>query len=143
MVLLADPGAPGHDVHDLVGDNPVHVYVGADDHDPVSLLGRGPLGGPGLLGADPAAASYGAVRFGVPQGGDDITGVLGLHNHAAGHYLHPGGAGIHNVSTISAGGAPLTVDGRDDHKYQPLSHVLLDAAESGLPGPLRGLLHLL
>ncbi|GAB4012875.1 alpha/beta hydrolase [Nocardioides ultimimeridianus] len=134
VVLLADPGAPGSNVHDLVGDSGIRVYVGADDHDPVSLIGSGPHGGPGTLGADPATATYGAQRIGEQTGPESIDGVMKFGNHGSSNYLGPGTPGLGNVAALATGGTPDVVPGRDADNYESLgdlaAHSLLNATPS-------------
>ncbi|GAB3851279.1 hypothetical protein GCM10028801_00490 [Nocardioides maradonensis] len=141
VVLLADPGAPGSNIHDLVGDSGIRVYAGADDHDPVSLIGSGPHGGPGRLGADPATAAYGAERIGEHTGPVSVGGVLGFGNHGSRNYLGPGTEGLANVAALATGGTPHVVAGRDGDNYQNLgdltAHALLDAT----PGSVDNLLY--
>ncbi|GAB2968876.1 alpha/beta hydrolase [Nocardioides montaniterrae] len=141
--LLANPGLPGHNVHDLVGNSGIHVYVGADDHDPVSLLGSGPLGGPGNLGADGAAASYGADRIPEDPSPESASGVLGFGNHQSDHYLgmHDDGTptrGLQAVATLATGGHPDLVPGRTADNYESLGDLVKHGAADALPGPVRG-----
>ncbi|MCL2544233.1 MAG: alpha/beta hydrolase [Nocardioidaceae bacterium] len=131
VVLVANPGVPGHDVHDLVGNSGIHVYVGSDDHDPVSLLGRGPAGGTGTLGQDPAAASYGATRFSVSGGPETLYGLT--HNHDAGSYFS--GEGLRNITAIATGHQPQVVAGRTEGSYENLPTFVRHSAEGSLPWP--------
>ncbi|HWU20195.1 MAG TPA: alpha/beta hydrolase, partial [Nocardioides sp.] len=134
LVLLADPGAPGSNVHDLVADSSIRVYVGADDHDPVSLIGSGPHGGPGTLGVDPATTAYGAQRIGEWTGPESIDGVIKFGNHRAGNYLGSGTDGLDNVAALATGGSPHLVPGRDAGNYESIddlaAHALLNATPS-------------
>lgn len=141
VVLLADPGAPGSNVHDLVGDSGIRVYVGADDHDPVSLIGSGPHGGPGRLGTDPATASYGAERIGEHTGPETVGGVLGFGNHGSGRYLGPGTEGLANVAALATGGTPHLVPGRDGDNYENLGDLTAHALLNATPIPADNVLY--
>ena len=141
VVLLADPGAPGSNVHDLVGDSGIRVYVGADDHDPVSLIGSGPHGGPGTLGTDPATASYGAQRIGERSGPVSVGGVLGFGNHGSSRYLGRGSEGLHNVAALATGGTPHLVPGRDGDSYENLGDLTAHALLNATPGSADNLVY--
>lgn len=73
-ILLGSPGVPEHTAAALTDAD---VWVGAKDHDPVSLIGA--EDGPGTLGTDPAQESFGATRFETGDGSPRIQDALDNH----------------------------------------------------------------
>ncbi len=118
IALVGSPGADGDvkspaDFH--LGNNTSsfdgtgHVYVGSDNQDPVTWLGRdGTIG----LGLDPSQQSFGAQRFDVGTGPSFHIGNIGqgLDNHTA--YFDPGSKSLHNLADVTTGHRPDIIDGR-------------------------------
>ena len=76
------------------------MFVGADHHDPVALLGDdgsvrlGTFGGAGL-GRDPAEDGFGAIRFQADSGGGPEVA------HTS--YLDPGTESLANIGHVVVG----------------------------------------
>jgi hypothetical protein len=124
-VLVGSPGVPGLTAADLTH---AHVWVGSMDDDPVSLLGldgrpdRGEL--TGVLGTDPAQASFGGTRFHTGDGSLQIQDLLANHS---GYFQ---GDSLANMAHIVAGepGAVTTEDPRSGFGYLTLPELLAAAS---------------
>ncbi len=122
VVLLGSPGAPTTTAAELTD---AHVYVGAADYDPVSLLGLGARGGVGTLGYDPAQDTFGADRFAVDPGSYRVEDLI--KNHSS--YFDD--ESLDNIADVVTGHDPDVVGGRGIG-YQNLHEVVLgSSAASG------------
>lgn len=76
-VIIGSPGQPAATADGLTDAD---VWVGAMDHDPVSLLGHGERGGVGALGVDPAGTDFDAPRFATGDGALRIEKLMDNHS---------------------------------------------------------------
>lgn len=108
LVLLGSPGAVARTAADLR----VPTFVGADDLDPVTWIGRPDRHHTGPLGPDPAARGFGATRLpsgpSVPPHLDQPGAFVALH---AG-YLAPRSGTLAAVASVVTGRSPTTVPAR-------------------------------
>lgn len=75
-VLIGSPGQPEPTAAELTEAD---VWVGAKDHDPVSLLGTGERRAIGALGHDPADVDFGGTRFETGDGSLRVQDLIGNH----------------------------------------------------------------
>lgn len=137
LVLLGSPGAgPAGHADELRGPTgEARVWVGSASSDLVTRVGdEGWVGGPGTLGADPAAEEFGARRFRAEDAARDAGVPWSPHQHRG--YLRPGGESLAAVALVVAGrhhDVPLAAGRRDPWwgpAIDPEARRALDVAEA-------------
>ena len=154
LVLIGSPGAGGGVEHVSGLNMPQgQVFVGADDHDPVTWLGGEtpinlPVPGHGSihlgnlgLGEDPSQADFGAHNFEVDAGEEfhgavDLVNTGLLDNHVS--YFEPTNAALGNMADIMTGHGAEVGDtgGRDQDAHDYLYDWAASEAQHQMVDPI-------